>query len=227
MATAYGCCVPRYICKSNSGAGSWSSEVQHIIHKLNLDPDLKWGELYDLTEVNIKLLEMSRLLWNLDSLQKPKLRTFVKVHDFDSHQAIVESSLTKTQRSKLFELKFGILPLKYETDRYQGIASKRRLCKSCILGVPEDEIHFLFRCPALSTTSVIFLQRFPYNHFEFGDDHFENNSNLLKMEHIVSMGLFAESLCKERQSIMYMWLSLKCLNNQQCYLPLYFISVLF
>ena len=73
----------------NSGASSWSSEVPQIIHKLNLDPDLEWGEIYDLTMVNNRLLEMSRLLWNLESLQKPKLRTFVKVHDFDSYQAIV------------------------------------------------------------------------------------------------------------------------------------------
>ena len=29
----------------NSGASSWRSEVRHIIHKLNLDPDLQWGEI--------------------------------------------------------------------------------------------------------------------------------------------------------------------------------------
>ena len=123
---------------------------------------------------------MSRLSWNLESFQKPKLRTFVKVHDFDSYQAIVKSSLTRTQRSKLIQLKFGILPLKYETDRYQGIAPERRLCKLCTLNVPEDEIHFLFQCPALSTTRGNFLQRFREDHFEFGDDHIENMSNLLK-----------------------------------------------
>ena len=50
----------------NSGASSWSSEVRHIIHKLNLDPDLEWGEIYDLTAVNNKLLEMSRLSGNLE-----------------------------------------------------------------------------------------------------------------------------------------------------------------
>ena len=87
--------------------------------------------------------------------------------------------LTRTQRSKFIQLKFGILPLKYETDRYQGIAPERRLCELCTLNVPEDEIHFLFQCPALSTTRVTFFQRFSDNHLEFGDDHFENMSNLL------------------------------------------------
>ena len=49
----------------NSGATSWSSEVRQIIHKLNLDPDLEWGEIYDLTMVSNRLLEMSWLLWIL------------------------------------------------------------------------------------------------------------------------------------------------------------------
>ena len=213
-----------------SGASSWSSEARHIVHKLYLDPDLEWGDIYDLTVVNNKLLEMSRLSWNLESFQKPKLRTFVKVHDFDSYQAIVKSPLTRTQWSKLIQLKFGILPLKYETDRYQGIAPERRLCELCTLNVPEDEIHFLFQCPAFFTTRVKCLQRFSEDHLEFGDDHIENMSNLLKKEHIVSMALFTESLYKERQSIMYMWFSLKWANDQHCphcSLPLSFISVLF
>ena len=81
----------------NSGASSWSAEVRQVIYKLNLDPDLEWGEIYDLTAVNNNLPKMSRLLWNLESLQKSKLRTLVKVHDFDSYQAIVKSSLTRTQ----------------------------------------------------------------------------------------------------------------------------------
>ena len=96
-------------------------------------------------------------------------------------------------------MKFGILPLKYQTDRYQGIAPESRLRKLCTLNIEEDEIHFLFQCSALPTTRVTFFQRFSDNHLEFGDDHFENQANLLKKEHIVSMGLFTESLYKERQ----------------------------
>ena len=138
------------------------------------------------------------------------------MHDFDSYQAIAKSSLTRTQRSKLIQLKFGILPLKYETDRYQGIAPERRLCEVCTLNVPEYEIHSLFQCPALSTTRGKFLQRFGEDHLEFGDDHIENMSNLLKKEHIVSTAVFTESLYKERQSIMYMWFLLKWVNDQHC-----------
>ena len=91
-------------------------------------------------------------------------------------------------------------------------------------------LHISYQCPALSTTRVTFFQRFSDNHLEFGDDHFANMSNLLKKEHIVSMGLFNKSLYKERQCIMYMWWSLKCVNKQHCphcALLLSFISVLF
>ena len=102
----------------NSGASCWSSEIRHIVHKLNLDPDLEWGEIYDLTAVNNKLLEI-RCYYGI------YIYSF-KVHDFDSYQATVKSSLTRTRRSQSIQLKFGILPLKYETDRYQSISPERQ-----------------------------------------------------------------------------------------------------
>ena len=80
--------------------------------------------------------------WNIESLPRAKLRTFAKEHDFDSHQAIVRSSLTRKHRSELIQVKIGILLPKYETDHFQEIAPERLLCKLCTLTVPEDEIHF-------------------------------------------------------------------------------------
>ena len=100
----------------NSGASSWSSVVRQIIHKPHLDPDLEWGEIYNLTGVNNKLLELSRLLWNLETPQKPELRTFVKVHDF-----WFVLSLTRTQRSKLIQLKFGIL--QFSDDQFENMSN--------------------------------------------------------------------------------------------------------
>ena len=172
---------------------------------------------------------MSRLLWNLESLQKPKLRPFVKVHDFDSYKAIVNSSLTRTQRSKLIQLKFGILPLKYQTDRYQGIAPESRLRKLCTLNIGEDEIHFLFHCSALSTTRVTFFQRFSDNHLEFGDDHFENQANLLKKRNTLFQWVCSPNLFT-RSAKYYVYVMITELCEKQlcpyCALPLSFISVL-
>ena len=88
--------------------------------------------------------------WKIEADLKPKLRTFNKIHDFDSKQILANPTLSRYQRSILTQLKIGILPLRIETDRYQGIAPEERLCRLCALNQTEDEIHFLFTCPTLS-----------------------------------------------------------------------------
>ena len=54
----------------------------------------------------------------------------------------------------------GILPLKYETDPYQGIPAENHLCKICSNNVPEDETHSLFKCPTLNSERNVMINAF-------------------------------------------------------------------
>ena len=92
---------------------------QHIASwlRLNTLPDDR--ETYNLTYVYNKLLEKNRICWQLLENIKPKLRAFVNIHDYSSTQTLVRSNITRFQRSLVARIKMGILPLKYETDRYQ------------------------------------------------------------------------------------------------------------
>ena len=78
------------------------------------------------------------------------MRTFKEIHNFGCIQTLVKSQVTRYQRSLLSQLKFGILPLKIETDRYQGIPLNERKCRLCNSGSIEDETHFLFQCNSLN-----------------------------------------------------------------------------
>ena len=186
-----------------SETNSWSSEVKQIAAKLGFDTELSWGETYDLTMVYNKLLKFNRSTWHLQTTQKPKLRTFIKVHDFDSCQIIVKAPLTRLQRSLVVQLKIGILPLKYETDRYQGIAPENRICKLCNLNVPEDECHFLFSCPALHITRERGLEHFRNLPLGSEMDNIQRLTMMLTSENIAVMGTFIESLFKERKKMIY------------------------
>ena len=51
-----------------------------------------------------------------------KITNIYKCERFQYFQIILKSPLTRLQRSLVVQLKIGILPQKYESDRYQGIA---------------------------------------------------------------------------------------------------------
>ena len=51
-------------------------------------------------------------------------------------------------RSALAKLRTGILPLEIEVGRYRNLPEDERFCKICDTGLVEDELHFLFNCPA-------------------------------------------------------------------------------
>ena len=188
------------------GLNSWAAEVQHIAASLGMPIHLGDGEVYDLTVASNTLLKNNRLSWHLESTTKPKLRTFIKIHDFGYVQTLAKANITRYQRSLLAQLKFGILPLKIETDRYIGIAPDKRLCRACDIKEPEDELHFLFKCPSLNDT------RMSAWHSVYGftgaidinsNDLIDTFKTMLSVEHIQATGKFIELLYKKRQKILY------------------------
>ena len=81
------------------GLESWGHRVQQVAASLGLPATLLPGEQYDLTTVKNKLLHKSRISWGLEAERKPKLRTFIKIHDYNQHKILISSNLTRYQRS--------------------------------------------------------------------------------------------------------------------------------
>ena len=150
------------------------------------------------------LLSINQSAWTREAEMKPKLRTFNKIHDFTCYQTLVQAPVTRIQRSLLSQLKTGILPLKIETDRYQGVKPENRLCKICNLNQPEDEIHFIFTCPALSDTRLSSMSHanLKNTNFSTGSD-IQNLTSMFHKKNISSFAIYLERLYKARQKMIY------------------------
>ena len=194
--------IPKIILQWDVSLGleTWFSEIKHIINELSLHNTSENFEPYNISQVYETSIEYNRALWANEALQKPKLRTFIQIHDFDSKQLLVKSHITRYQRSLLSQIKFGILPLKIETDRYQGIPAENRICKICDMNQPEDELHFLFFCPALQHTRSKFA---PSNLSKMYSNPLQGFKEMFTQENIASFAMFVEHLYRERKKIMY------------------------
>ena len=185
---------------------SWFFEIQQISASLilNIHPDS--DEIYDLNAAHDNLLGDQRHLWQMEANRKPKLRTYVKIHDFSKDKILAKSLLSRYQRSLISQLKFRILPLKIETDRCQGIPPDERMCRICDDNVPETEIHFLFECKAMIQVRERALTPLKANIPDL-DVNFENPidalKNLLNDSNIVHFGKFVEEIYRERQRLVY------------------------
>ena len=186
------------------GLNTWASEIQKVAANIGYSQPLNFGETFSIKDSYNTLLEQNRISWQSESLKKPKLRTYVKIHNFDSKQVIVRSNLTRYQRSLVTQLKMGILPLKFETDRYQGIPPENRLCKMCNLMTPEDEAHFMFVCPALDSIRVEAAELFDGSNVNlYTPDAIEKLSSMYNWDNIKFLGKYVLKLYKARQNIMY------------------------
>ena len=77
-----------------------------------------------------------------------KLRTFIKIHDWDNTKTLAKARISRMERSSVAKMKFGILPIAMETERFCKNRPKPedRKCKLCTNGDAEDEAHLLFVC---------------------------------------------------------------------------------
>ena len=185
---------------SHLGLDTWYFEIKQIAIILGMTGITESNNEYDLTQAYNSCLEYNRKLWSNEAFLKPKLRTFTKIHNFNSKQVLANSSVSRYQRSLLSQLKFGILPLKIETDRYQGIPAENRICKLCDTNLPEDELHFLFLYPALSHIRNLYV---PRNILLSDTNYVFKLKEMYFKENIPSSALFVERLYRERQRLIY------------------------
>ena len=65
----------------------------------------------------------------------------------------------KKRRSLFCKLRLGTTELEIEKGRKSGIPRHERFCKLCPLNTPEDEMHFITECPALTNCRINFMEK--------------------------------------------------------------------
>ena len=183
---------------------AWSCEIKYIIGKLGFDMSNYGIEQVNLEHASDTLLLLNQCVWKREAELKPKLRTFNKINDFSNIQTIVQSPVTRVQRSLLTQLKVGILPLKIETDRYQGIKPEFRFCKICNQNLPEDEMHFMFECPALSDIRCTMKTQLNFKNIDFSSSDYEYILKcMFQNDNIPLCAMYIENLYRTRQKLIY------------------------
>ena len=107
--------------------------------------DLRFDMLFDLKEIECKLLNTLEQNWKAAVLCKPKLRTYRKINTNYEIEHYVKFNCTKYQRSLIAQLRMGILPLAVEIGRYTNVDLNDRKCFRCKDSI-EYEFHFICNC---------------------------------------------------------------------------------
>ncbi len=183
----------------NTGTDAWYSEIKFIMNYANIDmmQDLNATVCLDLVKAN--LLKQCRNRWAIEALSKPKLRTFVKIHDTSDQWVIIQANLSRRHRSLVTKFKAGVLSLKVETGRFKGNKPALKICDICTTGEIEDEMHHLYCCEGLSETREKFI-----NHAKTLMDNFdtmteeERTKFLLQKEHVKFFGHWLDTMYSSR-----------------------------
>ena len=131
---------------------TWNKEVEAILTRNDLRGTFNLN-IFDIKST-INTLQSSLFKKDQAKLEnlcqnRPKLRTYVQITDFNVDKPYLGKPLTFFQRRCLARVRLGVLPLRIETGRYERPRKPdvERTCAQCSTGAVEDEVHFLLKCP--------------------------------------------------------------------------------
>ena len=101
-------------------------------------------------------MKAQKLNLELECINKPKLRTFITIENFDTVPTYITKPLSFIQRKFIAKLRLGCLPIRLETGRFSmpKIPENERICQVCnktdpgylYLNEIESEVHVIFNC---------------------------------------------------------------------------------
>lgn len=98
--------------------------------------------------------------------EMPKLRTYITFKTDYETENYVKSYMSKQERSFLAQLRCGVLPLRVETGRYNGLRPEQRTCQICDSGEVENECHFILDCDKYTTERQILYSKIDDQSFQ-------------------------------------------------------------
>ena len=138
---------------SHNLVNSWLKDVKTIFSIVNCSDVFE----NNLPIVNLKsfinyarekLMQVHASTWNTEVANKPKLYMLAQYKKHYITEKYCSLNLKRSHRSLIAKLRLGILPIRIETGRYNGLYRKDRLCLVCKDGNVEDKCHVMFQCKA-------------------------------------------------------------------------------
>ena len=186
------------ICKNN-----WSSDVREMFELIGQIDVFASKICCDVDNVKAKLFQEMENNW-CDSIEhKPKLRTYKKYKHNINVEPYVSHYMSRGNRSILAQFRFGILPLRIETGRFDSTPLEDRLCIFCNMNVIEDEFHFLIQCPMYIIPRQTLFHNISLNEDSFLRLNQSEKFNFINQNCQKQLAIY---LCKSweiRKSLMY------------------------
>ncbi len=181
----------------------WVEQVKQILQHCNMYDCMLNNVPCDLEVLEARLKVLNRNRWWLEANDKPKLRTYIQIHDNSLRQIIVRKNLTRSQRSIVTKFKCGVLPIMIETGRYKDVPLEKRLCQICTDKCIEDEQHFIGSCKALSHVRNSFKERFEEVGIDVQNVNIECIGKMLQPNCIKLTAEMLTNLFEARKELMY------------------------
>ena len=181
----------------------WVSQIKQILQYADMYECMLNNVPCDLDVLSARLKVLNRNKWWLEANDKPKLRTYIQIHDINTRQLIVRKNLTRVERSIITKCKCGVLPIMIETGRYKDVPLEERLCQICTDNVLEDEQHFIGTCSALSEVRDRYKSRFLELGVDMGTMNAECIKAMLQQNCIKLTCELLLELFEERKNLMY------------------------
>ena len=131
---------------NRNASNSWCSEIKVILDKIGLIANFLNRQTCDINVCEKLLLNSHCTDWANKIKDIPKLRTYISFKNQYETENYVKSYLPKQERSFLAQLRCGVLPIRIETGRFNGLKPEERVCQLCNSGEMEDEKHFILTC---------------------------------------------------------------------------------
>lgn len=136
---------------------NWFRRLNSILHECNMQQylyDVNIDKKSFLKDFSEQLENMYVKKWSKDLHRvgaksgkgKNKLRTYNTFKEYFASDCYVYTTMPRSHRSAMAQLRCGSAPLRIETGRYENIPVENRLCPLCKAGI-EDEMHVILDCP--------------------------------------------------------------------------------
>ena len=189
---------------------TWSSEVRDILLNHNLGHIFAPQANFCPNLVIKQLKDSMAIMQNMDlknrCLEKPKLRTYVQIKDFDCNESYLTIPMSFICRKHLALTRLSNLPIRIETSRYERprVDANMRFCQiGCNSIAIEDECHVLFYCSMYNNIRIEWYRRLikPVNFCNL------ENTQKLKIvlnapENVKVTGQFLIDICNVRSKIL-------------------------
>jgi len=139
-------------CKNANASlnGTWSYSIKKLLSELNLAhlwESEEIGALKDWTTLAVACVKKNELAcWKGQMWLKPKLRFYRLLKTSLKREEYLSWEIPEECRRIVTQMRCGTHPLQVEVGRWSGRPLEERLCRVCITGQIEDELHFLCQC---------------------------------------------------------------------------------